>query len=148
LRAKDQPIKQIFDAIYDQTQFGIIYNDSEVDPSWSVTVSAENMPLNVFLKQVLPPGFSFRIKERTIFIIQSDAIAKQGAPAKVNSQRAVEGVVVDDGGTALAGISVEARGTAVKTVTDANGRFRIEITEAVSSLWFSSVGYVSQEVAI
>src|SRR5690606_11042128 len=40
------------------------------------------------------------------------------------------------------------RGTAVKTVTDANGRFRIEITEAVSSLWFSSVGYVSQEVAI
>src|SRR5690606_40330179 len=53
LNAKDTPIKQIFDAIYEQTQFGVIYNDQKINPNQKVTVVAQQMPLETFLQEVL-----------------------------------------------------------------------------------------------
>src|SRR5690606_24390954 len=51
-------------------------------------------------------------------------------------------------GTALAGVTVAAKGTNTGTQTDANGAFRISVGPNVTTLVITSVGYMIQEVDI
>jgi TonB-linked SusC/RagA family outer membrane protein len=55
-------------------------------------------------------------------------------------------VTAADDGKPLPGVSVVAKGTNRGTVTDAEGRYSLTVTDAVTTLVFSSVGYVRQEV--
>lgn len=64
-------------------------------------------------------------------------------------ERSVSGKVVsaEDGG-ALPGVNVVIKGTTNGTVTDANGMYRISILPGSTSLQFSFIGLVSQELEI
>jgi len=67
-----------------------------------------------------------------------------------NVLSAQEGTVtgrVTAGDTALAGVTVAVKGTPTATQTDANGNFTISASPK-SILLFSSVGYISQEIAV
>ncbi|WP_394367447.1 SusC/RagA family TonB-linked outer membrane protein [Rudanella paleaurantiibacter] len=63
-------------------------------------------------------------------------------------ERVITGRVVDDANSALPGVSVVMKGTTRGTVTDADGRFRLEVPDAGATLVFSFVGYTAQEVAV
>lgn len=59
----------------------------------------------------------------------------------------ISGSVTDESGAFLPGVTVISKGTAVGTVTDVEGNYRIQVgTNAV--LTFSFVGYLSQEVPV
>ncbi|MEK6477412.1 SusC/RagA family TonB-linked outer membrane protein [Catalinimonas sp. 4WD22] len=63
--------------------------------------------------------------------------------------RSVSGSVSDeDTAMPLPGINVLVKGSSKGTVTDAEGRYQLEIGEKASTLVFSSVGYTTQEVEI
>src|SRR6478735_2367109 len=64
----------------------------------------------------------------------------------VNSQN-VSGKVTDENGQALQSVSVIVKGTSTGTTTDANGLYTIKAASN-ATLVFSSVGYVSVELAI
>lgn len=51
-------------------------------------------------------------------------------------------------GQGLEGVSVSIKGSQQRTVTDANGEYRIDGASAESILVFSSVGFLSQEVTV
>jgi hypothetical protein len=54
---------------------------------------------------------------------------------------------VEDG-LALPGVSVAVKGTTNGTVTDADGQYKITVPNAESSLVFSFVGFLTQEIAL
>jgi TonB-linked SusC/RagA family outer membrane protein len=60
----------------------------------------------------------------------------------------VQGIVNDETGQPLPGVSIKVKGTSTVTTTDANGKFRIEAPAATSILVFSYVGYLPKEVAV
>ncbi|WP_128546941.1 SusC/RagA family TonB-linked outer membrane protein [Larkinella soli] len=60
----------------------------------------------------------------------------------------VQGKVSDEKGEGLPGVSIVLKGTQKGTTTDADGRYRIEVPNAASTLIFSFVGYISQEVVV
>lgn len=63
--------------------------------------------------------------------------------------RQVTGTVTDSSdGSAVPGVNVLARGTAVGTATDNDGKFTIQVPSSSNVLVFSFVGYVTQEVSI
>lgn len=62
--------------------------------------------------------------------------------------RTIRGVVSDDKGNPLAAATVSLKGTFKATVTDAQGRYSIEINDNESVLEFSSVGYATKEVKV
>ena len=62
--------------------------------------------------------------------------------------RQVSGTVRDEMGESLIGASVVVMGTNVGTVTDKDGRYRINIPVGARSLQFSYVGYVEQEIPV
>ncbi len=64
------------------------------------------------------------------------------------AQKRVTGTVKDnETNTGLPGVSILVKGTTRGTVTDADGKYSIEANEG-ATLVFSSVGYVTQEVAV
>ena len=64
------------------------------------------------------------------------------------AQTSVNGTVKADDGSALPGVTVMVKGTTVGTVTDANGKYKIEAPAGAQFLVFSYVGMATQEIAV
>jgi TonB-linked SusC/RagA family outer membrane protein len=66
----------------------------------------------------------------------------------VFAQHAVKGVVKDQSGEAMIGVSVLVQGTSNGTVTDINGNYSISNVPSKATLVVSYVGYLTQKVAV
>lgn len=65
------------------------------------------------------------------------------------AQKTISGTVLDaETKDPLIGTAVTIKGTTKGTITDANGRYSLELTENATTLIFSFVGYTSKEVSI
>ncbi len=64
------------------------------------------------------------------------------------AQTSVNGTVTADDGSALPGVTVMVKGTTVGTVTDANGKYKIEAPAGAQFLVFSYIGMTNREVAL
>jgi TonB-linked SusC/RagA family outer membrane protein len=62
--------------------------------------------------------------------------------------RSIKGKVTDEAGEKVPGVSIVLKGTTVGTVTDALGAYSLNVPDAGGTLIFSSVGFLSQELAI
>jgi hypothetical protein len=60
----------------------------------------------------------------------------------------ITGVVTDEKGETLPGVTVSLKGSQTAVVTDVNGKFTLNIPDASGTLVFTYIGYVKQEVAI
>ncbi|UZR94502.1 vWA domain-containing protein [Chondrinema litorale] len=60
----------------------------------------------------------------------------------------VEGIVTDDAGAPLPGVSIVEKGTSNGTVTDIEGKYSLTITNEKAILTFSYIGYLTQEVKV
>ena len=63
-------------------------------------------------------------------------------------EKAVTGTVTDDSGDALPGVNVIVKGTITGTATDADGNYRISVPDNDALLVYTSVGYMTTEVAV
>ena len=71
------------------------------------------------------------------------------ASTSVFAQRiTVTGTVTDEGGNPLVGTTVLIKGTTVGAITDANGKYSVDVSSRNVSLVFSFIGFVTQEVAV
>jgi len=67
----------------------------------------------------------------------------------VFAQIEVSGTVLDlEEGTSLPGVNILVKGATTGTITDVDGNYRITVPNSDAVLVFSSVGYLTQEVAI
>lgn len=75
-------------------------------------------------------------------------ISKLAAPkaAMARQEVVVSGVIKDENGHPLPGVSVAVRGVSTMTTTDANGRYKIIVNSATDVLAFSFIGYETAEV--
>lgn len=65
------------------------------------------------------------------------------------TEQNIRGKVTDgENGEPLPGVNVLAKGTSTGTVTDIDGSYRLSVGDEVTTLVFSSIGYVSEEVDI
>jgi TonB-linked SusC/RagA family outer membrane protein len=61
----------------------------------------------------------------------------------------VRGVVTSPGdGTGIPGVNIVVKGTQTGTITDAEGRYSLSVRDQSAVLVFSSIGFISQEVAV
>jgi TonB-linked SusC/RagA family outer membrane protein len=85
----------------------------------------------------------------------ADASATELAPRPTHAwlkpvfDRPITGkVTAGDDNSPLAGVSIVLKGTQRGTVTTADGSYRIDVPDAGGTLVFSSVGYLTQEIAV
>ena len=77
------------------------------------------------------------------------ALTSASHPSKLELiERPISGTVTDENGGGLPGVNVLVKNTTIGTVTDIEGNYSISAPDNAETLIFSSVGYLSQEVAI
>ena len=80
--------------------------------------------------------------------IQIRGINSLDATTSLNSYNSVSGIVRDKNGQPIAGATVMAKGTKSGTSSDANGNFTLAMPAGANTLTISSVGFVSQDIAV
>jgi iron complex outermembrane receptor protein len=95
-------------------------------------------------------SFRFRNHSSTILkiIVLSFLLLPAASHAELLFNKTVTGKVTDEKGTPLGGIAVTIKGTATGTTTNDMGDFSLSVPDETSSLFFSSVGFKTQEVQI
>ncbi|MBR1400445.1 MAG: SusC/RagA family TonB-linked outer membrane protein [Prevotella sp.] len=105
-----------------------------------VTVHENNVPLRSVLTKVLgKAGFNYEIREG--FIALSDKVKNGG-------KRTISGRIIDQSGDPLLGAVVSVKGHQIRTVTNSDGHYSIEIPTSECTLEFSFVGMKPEQRSI
>lgn len=159
LSVDNQPLDKVFKDIEQQTAFRFFYNASSFDASQAVTLQGENVSVaHVLSRLSSETGLEFKqihnyfsVRPRrplsgkrtddTPAMVQNlpgtiRGLGWQGFPGDTT----VTGKVADAAGNPLVGVTVKVEGTALGSVTDPSGEYRIA-APAGSILVFSYIGY-------
>jgi len=96
----------------------------------------------------------FRFSLLLLLVVCQRSLASERASrtpmfdSPVFQQQTVSGKVTDENGSLFAGVNVVVKGTTSGTVTDADGKYSIQLPSGESTLVFSFVGYHIQEVSV
>lgn len=143
LHFKNVKVEKVLDEIETQTEYKFLYNKETVDVDRKVDVSISDKTVNTVLNDLFKTtSVSYAIFDHQILLSKKNAI--QAAQQK---ERVVTGVVTDESGEALPGVSVVVKGTTNGITTDIDGKYTLKVP-ANSILQFSFVGMKTQEVVV
>ena len=142
MEKKSVSLLNVLNELGEKSGYEFFYNDDEVT-GVKVSVSAKDATVQEILDQVLKgTSLTYHIVD-DVFIITP----KKATDEKKNVWR-ISGLVKDNKGELLPGVTVVIKGTQTGTATDANGKFKIEFLDAEKksvTLVFSFIGMVTQE---
>ena len=85
-------------------------------------------------------------QDRFVFLVKEPSVKIKTSKAL---DQTISGIVTDgESGEPLPGVNILAKGTATGTVTGLDGSYRLTVDDEVTTLVFSMIGYLSQEVQI
>ncbi|MCE5347340.1 MAG: SusC/RagA family TonB-linked outer membrane protein [Bacteroidales bacterium] len=140
IQLKDATMKDFFNIVENQTSYKFLYRDDAVEHI-RVNLDEEDMPLDMVLGKI------FKDSEFGYKILANDLIAV--APDELFQQAKVTGTVTDaKTGEPLVGVTVVLDGTTTGFLTDAFGRYSINVPDNNTVLSFSYIGYNIKKVSI
>ena len=135
----------LFDALHEQTGYNFLFDRAEYSRIYLEDIHLTNMTLGAALAQLQKEkGFLFSVAGRNIAVRQGPAF--KAAPTRLITFYGL----VRDAGTRepLQGANIILKGAGGATVSDAQGRFKIDAPESGAVLLISMVGYISQSKTI
>ena len=121
LDLKKVPIKVLFDEIQKQTSLSFVFNTEQAEKIGAVSVRAVNETVESVLRKVLVnTGMMFEF-DGSLIIVHPEP--EKVTPDKIN----VKGVVKDDKGETVPGVTIRVKGTEIGFVTNVKGEFDIEL---------------------
>lgn len=146
LNEKNTSLKKVFRVIEAQTGFVFFSNDFDLDKA-TITVKLRNGSIDEVMDECLRElPLSYKIIDRTVVVSKKEE-TQEGLIAAVQVPD-IKGKVTDEKGEALAGATVQIKGTSRGAVTDANGNFSLKNVPTGAILVINYIGYVDQEVSI
>gem|GEM_PF-34312 len=149
LKGEKLNISQIFSAIEHQTDYVFFYKDDALRLTTPVSVNLNNVPVSDALASCLKgQPITYSIVGHNIIVLKSDAHTRAAAVPQ-QSPMLIKGIVTDEKGTPLTGVTIRIKGTSLGTSTDANGRFQLSVpANSTKILVFTYIGTEVQEVQV
>ena len=157
LRLNDVTIRDVLNAIEEQSEFIFFYQDQQIDLNRKVDIFVKDQPVNEILDQLFKESSNvYKINERQIVIGKSlKQLETIGSPAtrifeeqQAPQKKEIRGKVTDSSGTPIPGATIIISGTTTGAITDAEGNYSISVSSNAKSLKFSFVGLKTIEVQI
>jgi TonB-linked SusC/RagA family outer membrane protein len=143
LTVKDAPLKEVFKQLRKQSGYNFLYDSDVLTMAKPVSFSFRAAPLEDVLKICFEQQpFTYTFNLNTVIVRQRSQITEQ---KKV--PRRVGGLVTDEKGQSLPGVTVKVKGTTIGLVTDTAGRYMITAEEN-ATLVFSFIGFTTEEIPI
>ena len=144
-------LEEIIRIVENQTDFVFASKGQMVVSDSRIDLHLRNSNLKHVLEE-LSRAFQYNFKRvnRNIYVWkQKKSNAKPND--KIDYQvfdRTISGKVTDENNQGLPGVNVLVKHTGIGTITDANGGYRLNVPDDATTLVFSYVGYISEELEI
>jgi TonB-linked SusC/RagA family outer membrane protein len=133
-------IYDVVSEIEKQTDFMFFYKSDDISNNLRVSVRASKHTVPEVLDEVMKDtDLSYNINNKVILIAKKTNLSLQ------QTTRKITGLVVDEKGEHLAGVSIREKGTANGTSTDVEGKFSLSVASG-AVLQISYIGYADQEI--
>lgn len=143
---KDATLKQVFNQIYKQTSYSILWTAQNIKVNRTIDANFHNAPLEEVLSACFEgQHLTYTIADKTIVIKEQHDDNSSVSPAPVVQ---ITGTVVDEKNMSMPGVSVKVKGTTTGLVTDANGHFKLTVPDHNAILVFSFIGYKVKEMPV
>jgi len=150
LKGRNLRLPRVFALIEKQTGYSFIYDEKVVSRSHAVDLDVREAPLTDVLDQCLKSqGLNYSIKYRIIVIRESspERTAPPAAPLPADTLRTIQGLVVNENGQPMAGVTVLIENTTQGVKTNGMGEFELKTSQdGEVTLSFSYVGYQTVEM--
>lgn len=145
LHLKNASFEEVVKVLEGATNYTFLYRDHQVDNIKKLNLEYTDVDIKVVLDACLKgTGLTYRLMDNTI-VIQHAAAVSGDTLSKIN----VKGVVKDEKGGFLPGVTIRVKGTTLGFVTNVKGEFNIDLPKRDNLvLIFSFVGYKQQEIAV
>ena len=145
LSLSDASIVDVIKEIEDQTSFKFVYGRKISRLKNAFNINSEEISLRTVLELMAKDAnVSFKRISNTISVGLEERVI---LPVVELQTKVITGQVIDEEGISLPGATVREKGTANGVITDAQGRFSLEVSDN-ATLVISYVGFVPQEVAV
>lgn len=154
LKAENKEIKKVLSQIEKVTEVRFLYSSNVLESSRLISLQLSNATLGDALDKIFNPlKIKYELDGRKVILTASPtkdlSLITPSNPDRIDvPAESVSGTVKDENGIGLPGVSVVVKNTQRGTTTDSNGNFSLDVTKGETTLVFSFVGYLKQELVI
>ena len=142
-------VGQLINGIETQTDYLVIYSNSEIDVEREVTLKKTENKVSSYLEEVFGDvGIDYEFDNNYIILAKEKVSKNLFSSTPSQQQNVVTGKVIDNTGEGIPGVNVTVKGTTIGVMTDMDGNFSINVPDNNSILTFSFIGFTPQEVTI
>jgi iron complex outermembrane receptor protein len=147
LNETNSSLKKVFQEINKQTGYVFFYDSKDIRHK-TISIQLKDASLNQALNECLKDqSLTYKIVDKTIVLQQSDNTVNVKTTQLVVAPIIISGQVLDDTKMPIPGVTIRVKGGKAVTVSDANGKFNIDVPDNNAILVFTSIGYITQEAA-
>ncbi|RYF25244.1 MAG: SusC/RagA family TonB-linked outer membrane protein [Flavobacteriales bacterium] len=135
---KQANLNNVIAEIATKTNYQFVYDASFNQKAKPINAEIKSADINEILTQVFKnQDFTYRVNGKTIVI-------KSKSPGE--NTYTLHGMINDDNGLKMPGVTVTQKGTKNMVHTDNNGHFGIDVSDSNNTLIFSYLGYETKEI--
>ncbi len=139
---RQRPIEQVFTDLKNKTGYEFIYQKKILVGEKPVTLTMNNASLNEILDRI------FMTRELGYSITKKTVVIHKAEKARQSFKKMISGQVVDENGELLPGASIRVKGTSYGAISNAEGRFNLDVDGKNPVLLISYVGMNDKEYVI
>ncbi len=135
---KNISVKDVLMTIEKNSNYKFLYRNDQMDVNRMVDVESSTTTLDNIMTQILgKTNLGYKILENNLVVITPE-----------QQKVYVKGVVKDEKGNTLPGVTIVVKGTSKVAITDMNGNYSIQVSANDKVLIFSFIGMKKQEALI
>ena len=148
--AANMTVAKVIEKIEYTTNYRFVYNVRSVDLDRKVDIKLDNVSVETILITIFEnTGTDYKISGNHIILTAKKApVEKPALINKIQQEFIVKGKVTDENGVPLAGAAVSDNGSGRGVLTEFNGEYQIIAVSSETTLAFSYVGFIRQEIKV
>ncbi len=148
--ANNMTVAKAIEKLEYTTNYRFVYNVKSVDLNRTIYVNESNVSIETILNTIFGnTGTDYKVSGNHIVLMAKKAPAEK--PVKSQNEEAdfiVKGRVTDEKGMPLAGAAISDNGSGRGVNTDFNGEYQIIAVSSETTLAYSYLGFVRQEIKV
>jgi TonB-dependent starch-binding outer membrane protein SusC len=148
-KAEKKQIVELLKDLEESSNFRFFYIREQVNVERQVSIKAEDATVEEILDEIFSgQGISYKVLEDNLILLSPEKKSVGSSSVSVMQQNQVSGVVNDESGQPLPGVTVVIKGTSRGTITDGMGKYSLSNIPKEAKLLFSFVGMIGQEISV
>ncbi|TKG88381.1 SusC/RagA family TonB-linked outer membrane protein [Puteibacter caeruleilacunae] len=147
LNMKEKQIEEVLREIEKTSNYRFFYQREQIDVEKIISIKSKEKTIDQILTTIFKnEAVEYKVMDNDLILLtpSGSKLANRIAQQK----KSITGIVTDENGETLPGVTVVVKGTSNGTVTDMNGKYALDNIPSDAILQFSFVGMKTQEITL